>query len=52
MGSITITADDPVKHTDGFINITGWQGSRHTRSIDVEEEGIGDHFDDIFVSYV
>ena len=43
--------DDPVKHTDGFINITGWQGSRHTRSIDVEEEGIGDHFDDIFVSY-
>ena len=43
--------DDPVKHTDGFINITGWQGSRHTRSIDDEEEGIGDHFDDIFVSY-
>ena len=46
-----VTADDPVKHTDGFINITGWQGSRHTRSIDVEEEGIGNHFDDIFVSY-
>ena len=48
----TVTStDDPVKHADGFINITGWQGSRHTRSIDVEEEGIGDHFDDTFVSY-
>ena len=46
-----VITDDPVKHTDGFINITGWQGSRHTRTIDVEEEGVGDHFDDIFVSY-
>ena len=43
--------DDPVKHTDGFITVPGWQGSRYTRTIDVEEEGIGDHFDDIFVSY-